>query len=115
MYQNIITDVFPLNVETPTSLSSEEAAERYWEIWKNSPVYIYITPKDIAAEYDPVILVRGLAPTYNTIPSYYYTCVVPLNVNMWNPIAFTFDSFINGSSDITSFFSDYYIFLGRTE
>lgn len=108
MYQNIITDVYHLDAAQPTDF--DEAFERYTREWRESPVYIYITPKD-AENTIPVVIVRGLIPTYSQMENFIATPKVPLNINMWNPVACTFES--AASAMVAEQLADYDVFLGR--
>lgn len=98
MYQNIITDV----ADVTSIVSSDDIWISKWEKY---PIYVYITPKD-PENTTPVVLVPNLKATYSERET-----KIPLNINMWNPIAFDFYSVMRN----LRISKDYYIFIGRTE
>lgn len=108
MYQNIITDVLYLTANEPTSIRSsiETEQDRYENKWRNSAVFVYITPKDPANT--TAVVFASLNPTYT--PRDVYT-TVPLNINMWNPIAIRWEDW----NDFNELYPDYHIFLGISE
>lgn len=104
MYQNIITDVIDISANEPTALSANsrmDEIDRYMEKWKNSAVFVYISPKD-PKNTSPVAFCR-LKPTYGI-----ERVMIPLNVNTWNPVAISLENWQN----FNDLFPDYMVFIG---
>lgn len=104
MYQNIITDVIDISANEPTALSANtrmNEIDRYFEKWKNSAVFVYITPKD--PENTSPVAFCSLKPTYGI-----EKVTIPLNVNTWNPVAISLGEW----QEFYELFPDYYVFIG---